>query len=104
MQSPPSPLKKLSVHLNLLQFHLSTHNPPHPINTPAAPSGTLLFAPLCIFKSPLIFFPICRSLTLPPPAAVAFQGCVFHAPVAGQARGDFPSWGLEFWAGTGGVE
>lgn len=24
-----------------------------------------------------------------------FNGCVFHAPVAGQALGDFPRWGLK---------
>lgn len=95
---PPLPLKKPNVHLILLQFHLSTHKPPPPpINTPSS----FLFA----FSSlPSSFFPICKSLTLPPPTAVAFQGCVFHAPVAGQAPGNFPRWGLGFWAGTGGVE
>ena len=31
----------------------------------------------------------------PPPTSVAFQGCVFHALVAGQALGDFPRWALK---------
>lgn len=68
-QSRPSPLKKLSVHLILLQFHPSTHKPPQstPPLLPQEHSCSFLFA----FSSlPSSFFPsadLTHSHSLRPP-------------------------------------
>lgn len=99
-------LLKLSVHLILLQFHLSPLKPSnqHPL---CSLQISLTHIPLCIFSPS---FSISKPHTLilatrhllaphhpdrsfPPPTSVAFKGCVFHALVAGQAQGDFPRWG-----------
>lgn len=113
---PPTTSKKTSVHLILLQFHLSPPKPPnqHPpcsLKNSHTHTHTFLFA-VSSLKSASIFS-ISRSHTLtaatrhllaphhhkhpiPPPTLVTFLGCVFHALVAGQAPGDFPRWGLKF--------
>lgn len=96
--SPHLLLEKLSVHLILLQFHLSPHKPSsqHPLcflkNIHIHSSSHF---PHWTLPSLFFFFPS-PDLRVPPPTTIAFQGCVFHALVAGQALGDFPRWGLNF--------
>lgn len=114
----PLLLLKPSVHLILLQFHLSPPEPPnrHP-PPPLPPSRTVAHThthiPLCIFLAEFsphfpslnltrshLLLAASRPLGTPTaqslrPPSVAFQGCVFHALVAGQAPGDFPRWGLK---------
>lgn len=110
--SPLLLLLKLSVHLILLQFHLSPHKPSnqHPLCSLQTVTHTFLFA-FPSLTSPSIFHlqtshshtcyppPLGPSPPPQPPSpstpSVAFQGCAFHALVAGQARGDFPRWGLK---------
>lgn len=121
-QSSPSLLPPLllllkpSVHLILLQFHLSPPEPPNRHPPPSAPSRTeqsRTNIPLCIFLAEFsphfpspnltrshLLLAASRPLGTPTaqslrPPSVAFQGCVFHALVAGQAPGDFPRWGLK---------
>lgn len=84
LPSQPPPPGKPSVHLILLQFHLSPHETSH-----QQPLGSLKNAAFPPEVGNRRATPALPAFDLPP-TQVAFQERARHAAVAGQAPGDFP--------------